>query len=248
MGANSSKEYSETINKIRNKLSQDCSASTSQTQNISNVKVALRGKAICDNISIKNRAAASSNCSLDSTIDFLATQATKLTDEQKAGLGINVSDSIEVNKSVIENELSSACTAGSAQTQDISGINVEIWDSAQCKIIDIMNEADATTSCVVATVNKYISQIEKEKKKTQAGLNPADVIKGLLPGFGGQALPIIGSSSGSSSLCCCILIVVVVLVFALGAGGQGGADDLSAYGATTGYPTYGGGYSITSSF
>jgi len=171
MGANVSKNYQETLTKTKTALKENCTPSARVTQEIKDVTVELRGNARCDNITIANRATASADCSMDSVISTLAEQASLLTTEQRAGLGVNVTDNTQINKQIIEDEIEKNCGTRAAIDQRINGGRIAIYDNAQCDLINFLNEADATSSCVMSLVNEKTSNIAQEAATAQTGMS-----------------------------------------------------------------------------
>jgi hypothetical protein len=213
MGANVSTSIQDTLTQLETSLKANCTPRSDIIQQVENVDISLGGNARCSTISVGNRGAAYATCNLDSAIDNLAEQASKLTTSQKAGLGLNVSTDIQNNKSIIRNEINNKCGSTASVDQSIKGIRFTIRDNAQCDSVKFMNEADATSTCVMGLVNTNASKILQEAENTQAGWDPLSFLTGpvfLILGiialvilavvFIFFILPKLGGSGGSSSM------------------------------------------------
>ena len=224
MGANISTNVNEMEREIKTSLKQSCTPKVGVTQQINGNYIVLRGRAKCGTISFKNDARITSTCNMDSTATVLAKYATKLTEKQKAGLGLNISTNINKNKEIISTELEQKCGASANLTQEMNNNRIEIWDNAQCDMIEFMNTSDVTSSCVMKLVANATSDIIKVTDKDQQGGSLLGMLGldnlfglGALGGLGAMGGPS-SSSSSSSSLCCCCLLIILVLFMTMGSG------------------------------
>jgi len=175
MGANVSSTYQKTTQKLQSTLSNNCKPNTNVRQVISDINFTLGGQASCGIIRFQNKARATATCNLDSTAQMLAEAMNNLTEKQKAGLGINVSNSQAINKATILTRLNNACGSASAVEQNIKGINFNIIDQASCDLLEFMNDADATSVCVSNLVNQAFSKLENTAVKSQLGFDPTAI-------------------------------------------------------------------------
>lgn len=205
MGANISTSISEMERELETSLNQSCQVNTGITQKISGNRIVLSGNAQCGNIAFKNTARATSQCTMDSAADVLAKYANKLTEEQSAGLGFNISTDVSKTKEIIKTRLEQSCGANANIVQEVSDNAIEIRDNAQCKMIDFMNTADLTQTCVMKQVAKVTSDILKETEKKQLGFNP---IRDMFNFFGENPFAF-GSSMYACICCCCMLFIVL---------------------------------------
>lgn len=200
MGGNVSTNASKTIQQTKNVMKSSCNPSTTISQTLKDNVVVLRGDAKCNTVSFKNTARAKSSCDMENVSKTLAKQAEKLTEEQKAGIGINISNDFSANVQTIENILEKHCGAKADIEQEMSGNRIEIWDQAQCEALEFMNEADATSTCVMKQVNDVIADLTVETARTQKGFG-ADL--------GDPTVSFM--SSTCSCVCSCILLILVLI-------------------------------------
>jgi hypothetical protein len=172
MGANVSTNVSKMQRSIENSMTQSCTPKAGVTQTISGNKIVLRDGAKCRTIAFKNTARAESTCDMGSASKVLAEYSQKLTKDQKAGIGINISTNISETEENIKNHLEQTCGASASAVQEMSNNEIEIRDNAQCDAIEFMNEADLTATCVMKQVNDVTSNIIKETHERQAGWDP----------------------------------------------------------------------------
>lgn len=179
MGANVSKDVQKINQDLMTTLKSSCTPSSAVTQEIRNVRVKLSGNASCGRLQVKNTAKAGASCDLDSIATQLAESATKLSEEQKGGLGINVSDSRQTIRSKLRSKLETECGSSTRINQSIRDMDFELRDNAQCNILDFLNEADAQASCVIKNVNNVTSNALAEAQKKQALYNPLDFLNSI---------------------------------------------------------------------
>ncbi len=200
MGANISTNASTTIQETQNTMKSSCTPTAAAQQTISGNYVVLRGDATCGNISFKNTARLNSTCDMQALASTLAQQAENLTEEQQAGLGLNMTTDLSTNTNIISNYLEQQCGPTSNLVQEMSNNRIEIWDDAQCEAIEFMNDADLTSSCVMKQVNDVVSKLEETKTTTQSGFTA-----GL-----DNPMTTMFSSASSSSLSFCILVILLI--------------------------------------
>lgn len=213
MGANVSTNVSKMQRSIENEMKQSCTPKVGITQTISGNKIVLRDGAKCRTIAFKNTARAESTCDMDSASKVLAEYSQKLTKDQKAGIGINISTNISETEENIKNHLEQTCGATASAVQEMSNNEIEIRDNAQCGAIEFMNDADLTATCVMKQVNDVTSNIIKETHERQAGWDPlASLGLGGLGPLGPLFSLILSCSPSASSIllfCCLILLMLL---------------------------------------
>lgn len=177
MGANVSTNVQNLNNSLVASLKSDCSPTAAVTQEIRDVRVILSGNAKCDTLQVKNKAVASSKCNIDAAVETLVDGAMKLTNKQKAGLGINYSSTRQNFRQDIENRLQASCGSAASIKQSIRDMDFELRDNAQCELLSFLNDADANASCVINLVNKATSKLLAEAETEQVGYDPLEFLK-----------------------------------------------------------------------
>ena len=179
MGANVSTNISKLEKELKNSLSATCEATNDIVQIFKGNELEFND-VDCGNITIGNKARATSKCDMDVSASVLSKYASMLTEEQKAGLGLNISTSIDENKTTIKNELEAKCGASNKIEQTLTDNKLTI-NRGQCDRLQFFNEADATSTCVMKIVGDVTDEIKKETTKKQSGFDPT-MIFGIIAG------------------------------------------------------------------
>ena len=174
MGGNSSKTVRNFNTDLKNTLSNSCSSSGSVNQSISGNKVT---NSKCKNIKFTNTGSVFADCSSESVAGVVDKYSGELTEEQKAGIGINISDSDEVRKSKIKQYIENRCSSASEIHQEID--NNVIADSSQCDNLELANNADAISKCYIVAANNIMSDAFTSTQKKQAGMDPLASVASL---------------------------------------------------------------------
>jgi len=224
MGANVSTIVSEMSQTLKNTLSANCTNTNNVIQRIGPMSIKLSGNAHCGTISVKNEGKVTANCDLTLVSRSLAERLLELTEEQKAGLGFNISTDVDVNTQTIQNILEASCGNKTNVEQTLDGGTFEIIDNASCDVIDFMNKADATSSCIIKTVNDAVVGSISKKKKKQTGMSLFTI------------------ALGAGGLLCVVLLIVIVIAVASGRKGSKGSEDFETQESDpAGVSYYGGG-------
>lgn len=170
MGANVSTSVKNLTNEVESTLSQHCDASSNVSQEIKGVIIS---NGLCPNIVIENRAKVLTNCDIGALATTLAENAEKLTEEQKAGLGLNLSTDVSVNSNKIKNMLESACNTQSNIDQKINNLKIK---DVNCDLLKIANTADTKTQCLLSAIDDSVSKLKADTKISQKGFDPTTII------------------------------------------------------------------------
>ena len=177
MGANVSTSISRALSVIENTAATSCEQQADIDQTITGLDITLEG-ADCGNLSVINRAKASSNCDLNAMANALAEASMSMTQEQTnaMGIGFNVGTTKQERASIIKQRLEASCGSDTSIKQTISDQRWTIRPyetrsgeviPANCDNLRFMNDADATTQCVAKTAIDAIEKTEQTADTSQ---------------------------------------------------------------------------------
>jgi uncharacterized membrane protein YidH (DUF202 family) len=197
MGANASSQRNKIISKIDQNMKMSCKPNAKVTQKITGARVVLKGSAKCDEINFINNSKVAVKCELDGVSDILASHVQDLTTKQKMdlGIGFNISSNENENKKNMKNYLEAKCGSSASAEQTLGDNAIELSDNAGCKELNLINNADITSQCVMKLVADATDNAMQKSSTDQT-------VKWDLLGIG-MIIPII----------CCIICVISAVVF-----------------------------------
>lgn len=169
MGGNLSTVKNKAISTIESSSKASCKNYQQVDQEMKNVNVELIG-ADCGPIFIGNRAVMQADCDMDQFASALAEASMDLEISQAAGLTLpgtfNISSTQSEREQAIRQQLEIDCGNEQKIKQKTANINVTLRPDpiggtpASCKSLDIINEAELTTACVIKSVSDVIAKVE----------------------------------------------------------------------------------------
>jgi hypothetical protein len=196
MGANVSTSVKDISSSLDQTMSQHCDARAVTQQEIDNLRIT---NIDCPEIHIGNISKIRTNCSIDAMSQTLAENAAKLTAQQQAGLGLNISTDVDVQKNHIKTKLESSCSSPAIIKQKLKNIKL---DGVKCNLLDLMNRGDARTQCLMSTVADTVSKLDSATEVKQKGFDPTTIFIIIASVIGGLillAIIYLLSSGGSDS-------------------------------------------------
>lgn len=157
-------------------LSQSCESSSAVVNVIENIKIKLSGNASCGAIKFINVATASSVCDMTMAADVLASFQDDISSEATAGLGLSVNATDTRKSEDIKQEMETKCGSAALIENSMRGIDIEVSGNAQCDSIEFMNQADATSSCVMKMVSDMQGQSSTSVSAKAAGFDPTTMM------------------------------------------------------------------------
>lgn len=181
MGANVSTSMQKAVSVVTNSVSTSCRLQQAVNQNIT-AKFDLTDTN-CDGITFRNKTVLVGTCNLDAQADALATASFDLSQKQLQALqlGINVTTNQQERKAIIKQILEQTCASEQLVNQNI---NADIKClRCNCQRLELINDADATTQCVIATVSRALNSeqfVAASSQEGDVGKSIGSILGGLI--------------------------------------------------------------------
>jgi hypothetical protein len=177
MGANVSTQIQSATQIIDNESFSKCTNSNTVQQSMKGLNIELIG-ARCGDVAIQNKTKVNQKCDMGSIASALATASMNLNSEQTStlGLAINVDTSVQDRSSIIKNKIEMECGNNSSIQQNIENVKLVMKpyeDSSgrvylpDCNTIKIINDADATSQCIMKLAIDALDKSDMSKKSRQ---------------------------------------------------------------------------------
>ncbi len=158
-------------NELLNTMNANCKNSMNINQEISGLKILATD---CKNVIIQNSSTSSANCDMSQAAELLAEAYNEASSEQKSQLNlINADNKDQDVEAIIKNKLNTDCDSEQSAIQSIKNSTIDVKN---CENMNIINDSNVQTQCVLKTFNQSMNKIDN-KGKTKQGGDIQDLVK-----------------------------------------------------------------------